>query len=101
MQSKTFVIDDATVKDIQHKDAKARVMRQVMQNFVEQHKNDKSEVALDSAVFKRFQEMAIDADVEFECAKNRMFVSAVSEEKQKAAKDWSLNYYTKQLTVNC
>ena len=99
MMKVTYNVPEETVKILQKLDADVRTMSGVINNFVNTHINDVDTSAIDSPVFKAYQEKASDALIAYDMEKDKMFQSTVPEDVRAKAAEWSLDFFTGILTV--
>ncbi len=96
---KTIRIDEAIVNDIQIKDIKAQVSRDILLRILDMHGLDANVSFMDSPIFKACEEEAVRKSMEYEKAKNEMAINNIPEDLYKSMKSWTLNYYTYDLVV--
>ena len=94
----TKLINEDVVNNIQLLDVRCVSYRDVIQSFMEVHLLDETTKAIDSPVFKRYQEAYANAKAAFEKAKDAMINDALDKETQSKVTTWSLDYSTYTLT---
>ena len=92
-------IDEAIVNDIQAKDVDANISQSVILKILDMHEVDEDASFMNSPVFKAYQEEAIKKHIIFEKAKAKLSEENIPADIKPHIKEWSLNYYTNELTV--
>lgn len=99
MKTLTYRVAADTVAKLQSLDARVNSMNSIINGFLNSHMNDVDATAIESSVFKVYQEKAESAFMEYESAKNIMFITTVPEDVRLTANSWNLDFYTGELSV--
>lgn len=96
-----FKVDAKVCKELQDKQVAAEALKSVISGLLETHAMDGSSAIVDSPVFQRYQEQYKERFAEFDAAKQKMYMESVPEDVRAHAANWSLDYASEELIVQC
>ena len=96
---KVVRVDEEVVNNIQAKDVEAQVAKDVISQLVETHNLDEDVSFMQSPVFQALQKDAAQKQIEFEKVKQQMASKHIPADIKDKAKEWNLDYYTCEMTI--
>lgn len=85
-------VPEEKVDKIQELDCKVQSMQTVLTNLFDMHALDTNTKFISSPMVQEYQKQIIDAQKEFEKAKDELVNEFIDEETQKKVTNWELNY---------
>lgn len=92
-------VPEDLVEKIEAADAKQRMLKTTMTQYLDSHSMDTDAVAVNSVVFKAFCDQANAAELDFMHLKDEMVHTCFPAKDRPFIRDWTLNYSAKEATI--
>ena len=99
MTPQIFNVSDEDVVELQAKDVEFNTGKEVLMQMIDMHKLDTDTTFLQSPVFKAYEADVNAKRLAFDKAKDALVTKYIPKDISPQVKEWSLNYYTGELTA--